>query len=84
MFLGCRMVHQQVDLALSQFPKGLAAELASDEAPRLCGSHKQAPLGTGDHAKWGLISIHSTAEEIAKIGRSAADSRGARKQRSRR
>ena len=33
MFLGRRMVHQQVDLALSQFPKGLAAELASDQAP---------------------------------------------------
>ena len=28
-----QMVHQQVDLALSQFPKGLAAELASDQAP---------------------------------------------------
>ena len=33
MFLGRQMVHQQVDLALSQFPKGLAAELASDQAP---------------------------------------------------
>ena len=33
MFLGRQMVHQQVDLAFSQFPKGLAAELASDQAP---------------------------------------------------
>jgi hypothetical protein len=33
MFLGRQMVHQQVNLALSQFPKGLAAELASDQAP---------------------------------------------------
>ena len=42
-----QMVHQQVDLALSQFPKGLAAELASDQAPptRLAfwGSHKPRP-----------------------------------------
>jgi hypothetical protein len=30
MFLGRQTVHQQVDLALSQFPKGLAAELASE------------------------------------------------------
>ena len=33
MFLGRQMLHQQVGLALSQFPKGLAAELASDQAP---------------------------------------------------
>jgi len=33
MFLGRQMVHQQVDLALSRFPKGLAAELAADQAP---------------------------------------------------
>jgi hypothetical protein len=32
MFVGRQMVHQQVDLAFSQFPKGLAAELASDQA----------------------------------------------------
>ena len=32
MFLGRKMAHQQMDLALSQFPKGLAAELASNEA----------------------------------------------------
>ena len=31
MFLGRRMVHRQVDLALSQLPKGFAAELASDQ-----------------------------------------------------
>jgi hypothetical protein len=44
MFLRYQMVHQQVDLALSQFPMGRAAELASRLAhfhtPRLCGSHE--------------------------------------------
>jgi AcrR family transcriptional regulator len=34
--------------------------------------------------KWGLTSIHSTAEEITKFGASSADSRCAREQRSRR
>jgi len=86
MFLGRQMVHQQVDLALSQFPKGLAAELASDQAPRFADRINRAP-GIGRSCEVGMnldASIHSTAEEIAKIGRSAADSRGARKQRSRR
>jgi hypothetical protein len=44
MFLRYQMVHQQVDLARSQFPMGRAAELAShlahSHAPRLCGSHE--------------------------------------------
>jgi hypothetical protein len=31
--LGRQMVHQQVDLAAQPFPKGLAAELAFDQAP---------------------------------------------------
>ena len=66
------MVHQQVDVARSQFPMGRAAELASHLAhshtPRLCGSHKPAPLVTGDHWEGGLVSAHSTAKEIAKIG----------------
>jgi hypothetical protein len=88
MFLGRQMVHQQVDLAFSQFPKGLAAELASDQAPptRLAFAARinHAPR-IGRPCEVGITSIHSTAEEIAKIGRrSAADSRGARKQRSRR
>jgi hypothetical protein len=38
------MVHQQVDVARSQFPMGRAAELASHLAhshtPCLCGSHE--------------------------------------------
>jgi hypothetical protein len=79
------MVHQQVDLALSQFPKGLAAELAFDQAPptRLTFADRinQAPRSRRS-CEVEVISIHSTAEEIAKIGRSAADSREAGKQRS--
>src|SRR6478672_2176315 len=70
MFLRYQMVHQQVDVARSQFPMGRAAELASHMAhshtPRLCGSHKPAPLVTGDHAKWGLVSAHSTAKRSLK------------------
>jgi hypothetical protein len=88
MFFRYQMVHQQVDLARSQFPMGRAAELASHLAhshtPRLCGSHKPAPLVTGDHAKWGLISVHSTAKEIAKIGAPRHIPAAARKQTCRR
>jgi hypothetical protein len=44
MFLRYQMVHQQVDVARSQFPMGRAAELASHLAhshtPCLCGSHE--------------------------------------------
>jgi hypothetical protein len=61
MFLGRQMVHQQVDLAFSQFPKGLAAELACDQAPptRLAFAARinHRPSYPGDHAKWGLTSI---------------------------
>jgi hypothetical protein len=71
MFLGRQMVHQQVDLTLSRFLKGLAAELASDQTPptRLAFADRinRAPRN-GDRAKWGLTSIHSTAEEIVKFG----------------
>jgi hypothetical protein len=77
-----RFDSQQVDLALSQFPKGPAAELASDQAPRFADRINRAPR-IGRSCEVGM-NLDSTAEEIAKIGRSAADSRGARKQRSRR
>ena len=44
MLLRYQMVHQQVDVARSQFPMGRAAELASHLAhshtPCLCGSHE--------------------------------------------
>ena len=53
--------------------RGRAAELASNEAlpTHLAFADRvNHALGAADHAKSGLISIHSTAEEIAKIGRS--------------
>ena len=48
------MVHQQVDLALSQFSKGIAAELASDQAPptRLAFADRMNRLLAGDRANW--------------------------------
>ena len=58
-------------LGTQPIPDGRAAEsashLAHSHTPCLCGSHKPAPLVTGDHAKWGLISVHSTAKEVATI-----------------
>jgi len=47
MFSVRQMVRQQVNLAFSQFPKRLAAELASDQAPptrlAFCDFHKPRP-----------------------------------------
>ena len=88
MFLGRQMVHQQVDLAFSQFPKGLAAELASDQAPptRLAFADRinhapsyRAIMRSGDEPRFTQLPKRSL-----KSAASAADSRGARKQRSRR
>jgi hypothetical protein len=58
--LGCQIVHQQVDLALSQFPKGLA-ELASDQAPptRLAfGVRINHAPRIGQSCEVGITSIH--------------------------